>query len=126
MPSIRGPKSVHKTRRHTRDLDQVHADLHSKNHLKQYQDTKLPEELPAFGQHYCVECAKWFESEANLKAHAKGKPHRRRVRDLKAEPYSQKEAEAAIGLTTSNGKKDEEEKVDAEKMEVEVAVDEVT
>jgi bud site selection protein 20 len=30
---------------------------------------------------------------------------RRRVKQLREEPYSQKEAEAAIGLTTDNGKR---------------------
>ncbi|KAK1082596.1 hypothetical protein LTR33_003815 [Friedmanniomyces endolithicus] len=122
MPAIRGPKSKSKTRRHTRDLDQVHADVHSKKHLQQYHDTKAPEDLPGFGQWYCVECAKWFESETNLVQHGKGKPHKRRVRQLEEEPYSQKEAEAATGLTTDNGKR----AGDAENMEVEVAVEEVT
>ncbi|WPG97335.1 Zinc finger protein bud20 [Acrodontium crateriforme] len=102
--AVRGSKSVSKTRRRTRDLDQVHADLHKPKHLKQYQDTKAKEDLPGFGEYYCIECAKWFESEYNLTRHVKGKPHKRRVRDLKEEPYSQKEAEAAVGLTTDNGR----------------------
>ncbi|KAF2768503.1 hypothetical protein EJ03DRAFT_352046 [Teratosphaeria nubilosa] len=105
MPAIRGSQSKRKARRHAaiRDIDQIHADIHSKNHLKQYHDTKAPEDLPGFGQWYCVECAKWFESEVNFTKHAKGKPHKRRFRQLKEEPYSQKEAEAAVGLTTNNG-----------------------
>lgn len=32
-----------------------------------------------------------------------------RVRQLKEEPYSQKEAEAATGLTTDNGRRKEED-----------------
>ena len=115
MPSIRGPKSKSKTRRHTRDLDQVHADVASKKHLQSYVDTKAPEDLPGFGQWYCIECSKWFESEINLVKHAKGKPHKRRVRQLKDEPYTQKEAEAAVGLTTDNGRRlEEREMVDVE------------
>jgi len=78
MPAIRGSDSKKKTRRHTRDLDQVHADIHDKNHLKRYKETKATEDLPGLGQNYCVECAKWFESERNLDAHTKGKPHKRR------------------------------------------------
>lgn len=105
MPAIRGPKSKSKTRRHTRDLDQVHADTQSEKHLQQYKDTKALEDLPGFGQFYCTECAKWFESELNFGKHTKGKPHKKRVKQLKEEPYSQKEAEAAIGLTTNNGRK---------------------
>lgn len=113
MPAIRGPKSKSKTRRHTRDLDQVHADTRSKRHLQEYTDTKLPEDLPGFGQWYCTACAKWFESETNFVKHEKAKPHKRRLRQLEEEPYSQKEAEAAVGLTTDNGKRTvEKEMVD--------------
>jgi len=114
MPAIRGANSKKKTRRYTRDLDQIHADVRSKKHLQQYTDTKAPEDLPGLGQWYCVECSKWFESETNFVKHAKGKPHKRRLRQLKDEPYSQKEAEAAIGLTTDNGRRlDEKEMLDA-------------
>lgn len=105
MPAIRGADSKKKTRRHTRDLDQIHADLHQEKHLLRYTETKAPEDLPGLGQWYCVECAKWLESENNFEAHKKSKPHKKRVRQLKEEPYSQKEAEAAAGYTTDNGKR---------------------
>ncbi|GAB7363340.1 hypothetical protein MBLNU230_g3621t1 [Neophaeotheca triangularis] len=104
------PKTAdRKTRYHTRDLDQIHADLQSKRHLQQHLETKAPEDLPGFGDFYCIECAKHFESELNFGAHTKGKPHKRRVKQMKEEPYSQKEAEAAVGLTTDNGKRGGEE-----------------
>lgn len=104
MPAIRGSDSKKKTRRRARDLDQIHADLHQARHLQRYKETKAAEDLPGLGQHYCVECAKWFESEDNLTKHARGKPHKRRVKQLTEEPYSQKEAEAATGLSTDNGR----------------------
>lgn len=107
MPAIRGSKSKKKTRRYTRDLDQIHADVTSSRHLQQYVDTKAPEDLPGFGQWYCVDCAKWYESEVNFDAHKKGKPHKRRVKQLQAEPYTQAEAEAAVGLTTDNGRRNQ-------------------
>lgn len=78
MPAIRGDKSKKKTRRHTRDLDQVHADLHDEKHLAQHTQSKAAEDLPGLGQWYCKECAKWFESETNFAAHHKGKVHKRR------------------------------------------------
>lgn len=78
MPAIRGADSKKKTRRHTRDLDQVHADLHDEKHLDKYKSTKVVEDLPGLGQWYCVECSKWFESELNYNAHTKAKPHKRR------------------------------------------------
>ncbi|KAI4187579.1 MAG: hypothetical protein L6R41_002724 [Letrouitia leprolyta] len=86
-----------------RDLDQVHADLRSSKHLDEYKTAKPAEDLPGLGQYYCIECAKWFESEHSMLQHRRGKNHKRRVRNLKEEPYSQKEAEAAIGLRTDNG-----------------------
>ena len=78
MPAIRGSDSKKKCRRRARDLDQIHADIHEDKHLDHYKNTKAAEDLPGLGQHYCVQCAKWFESERNLDAHAKGKPHKRR------------------------------------------------
>lgn len=56
----------------------MRADIDSPRHLAQYKATKDAEDLPGLGQHYCVECSKWFESEYNLKAHTKGKNHKRR------------------------------------------------
>lgn len=61
-----------------RDLDQVVADLKSPRHLERYKVTKAPEDLPGLGEFYCIECAKWFESEINLVAHRRGKNHKRR------------------------------------------------
>ncbi|KAH8653325.1 hypothetical protein BX600DRAFT_440409 [Xylariales sp. PMI_506] len=96
-------RTLTKTRRKTRDLDQIKADLLSPKHLAQWKETKASEDLPGLGRWYCVECAKWFETESSLVIHRKGKPHKRRVKQLKEEPYTQKEAEAAIGLRTDNG-----------------------
>ncbi|KAF2788017.1 hypothetical protein K505DRAFT_329254 [Melanomma pulvis-pyrius CBS 109.77] len=105
MPAVRGDKSKKKTRRHTRDVDQVHADLRSERHLAQFKDTKHIEDLPGLGEFYCKECAKWFESEANMSAHQKGKVHKRRVRALRDEPHDHKAAQAAVGLFSDNGKR---------------------
>ncbi|KAI0206001.1 zinc finger protein [Astrocystis sublimbata] len=91
-------RTLTKTRRHTRDLDQIKADLLVPKHLSQYQDTKSKEDLPGLGRWYCIECAKWYDTEVNLVMHRKGKPHKRRVKSLRDEPYTQKEAEAAAGL----------------------------
>ncbi len=88
--------------------------------MAEYKNAKPAEDLPGLGQFYCVECAKFFESEHSLVTHRKGSTHKRqwvasllytqgrkltvqRVKALKEEPYSQKEAEAAIGLRTDNG-----------------------
>ena len=86
-----------------RDLDQVHADIRSTKHLSQHKSAKPAEGLPGLGRFYCIECAKWFEGENSLIQHRKGKNHKRRLRALRVEPYTQKEAEAAVGLETDNG-----------------------
>lgn len=99
----------------------MHADLASKRHLQDHKNNHAPEDLPGFGQWYCVECAKWFESETNLMKHQRSKVHKRRSKQLKEEPYTQKEAEAAVGLTTDNGKRAKE----AEMVDVEEDIDEV-
>ncbi|CAL3971691.1 hypothetical protein PZA11_005001 [Diplocarpon coronariae] len=92
-----------KTRRRLRDIDQIKADLTCPKHLEQHKITKSSEDLPGLGQYYCIQCAKWFESERSMITHRKGSTHKRQVKALQAEAYTQKEAEAAIGLRTDNG-----------------------
>ncbi|KAI4165117.1 MAG: hypothetical protein LQ342_001394 [Letrouitia transgressa] len=87
----------------SRDLDQIYADLRSTKHVTQFKSLRPTEDLPGLGQWYCLHCARYFESEQNLAQHGKSKNHKRRVRSLEDEPYSQKEADAAIGLGTDNG-----------------------
>ncbi|CAD6443072.1 1e11db79-bd8d-41e3-8ed9-4c3ee2c2c896 [Sclerotinia trifoliorum] len=86
-----------KTRRRLRDLDQISADIRSPKHLAQHKDSKAAEDLPGLGKWYCIQCAKWYESENSMLSHLKGKPHKRRVKALKEGPYTQRDAEAAIG-----------------------------
>ncbi|KIW11537.1 hypothetical protein PV08_10838 [Exophiala spinifera] len=89
-----------KTKRRTRDLDQVKADLKSPKHLAQHKSNKASEDLPGLGAFYCVECAKYFSDSHNLNEHRRGKNHKRRVRMLKEEAHTQKMADAAVGLST--------------------------
>ena len=64
-----------------RDLDQVHADIFSAEHLAQHLDSKAVEDLPGLGKFYCIQCAKWFEGEHSLVQHRRGKNHKRRLED---------------------------------------------
>jgi bud site selection protein 20 len=105
---VKNKRTLTKTRRKTRDIDQIKADLTVHKHLARYCRTKAPEDLPGLGKWYCIECAKWFESEATLNGHERGKPHKKRVKQLREEPYSQKEAEAAVSLRTDNGRPKQE------------------
>ena len=105
----------------SRDLDLIKSDLKSPKHLTQHKALTAAEDLPALGEHYCIECAKWFESNYNIAAHRKGKNHKRRVRTLKEEAHSQKAADAAVGLGVDNGRVQQ-----VERMDVEEAADVVT
>jgi len=115
---VQNKRTRTKTRRYVRDIDQVKADLFNTKHLMRYTTSKPKEDLPGLGQWYCIQCAKWFESENSLTTHRKGKGHRRRIKALKDEPYTQKEADAAIGLHTDNTRQKSKDE-DSQAMEVE-------
>ncbi|KAG5949924.1 hypothetical protein E4U53_005642 [Claviceps sorghi] len=83
---IRNSRTITKTRRKARDVDQIKADLLSSRHLEKFKESKNAEDLPGLGRNYCIECAKWFDTESTLKAHKRGKPHKRRVKQLREEP----------------------------------------
>ncbi|TQW09554.1 zinc finger containing protein [Cordyceps javanica] len=72
---VASKRTVTKTRRKTRDLDQIKADLASAKHLGRFKEAKATDELPGLGQNYCIECAKWFDTNSALLAHTRGKPH---------------------------------------------------
>lgn len=36
------------------------------------------EDLPDLGRNYCIECAKWFDTDKSLGDHRRAKPHKRR------------------------------------------------
>lgn len=63
------------------------------------------------GNFLCVECARHFISEQTLKEHGKTKVHKRRVKQLKEDPFSQAEAEKAAGLGSDKRRRDASGKV---------------
>eukprot|EP01092_Planopodium_desertum_P002788 TRINITY_DN1439_c0_g1_i1.p1 TRINITY_DN1439_c0_g1~~TRINITY_DN1439_c0_g1_i1.p1 ORF type:complete len:163 (+),score=2.51 TRINITY_DN1439_c0_g1_i1:39-491(+) len=78
-------KKLTKTRRRTRDLDQLFDDLHSSKRKEQL--TEINPDLPGLGQHYCVSCGRYFIGEEVLKEHFKTKAHKQMLKKLKKEPY---------------------------------------
>ncbi|KAL7904070.1 hypothetical protein GGI35DRAFT_484847 [Trichoderma velutinum] len=78
-------RTLTKTRRKTRDVDQIISDLRSQKHLAQYKDTKLTQDLPGLGKNYCVTCSRWFDTPVTLATHERGKPHKRRLKRLREE-----------------------------------------
>ncbi|KAI8916731.1 hypothetical protein DFJ77DRAFT_461058 [Powellomyces hirtus] len=97
---IRDVKRAKRTRARVKDLDQIHTDLENPD---QYKNTELDADLPGMGQHYCIQCARYFTEATSLADHYKTKLHKKRLKVLKEEPYTQRDAEAAAGLFTDNG-----------------------
>ncbi|KAK1245631.1 hypothetical protein MKX07_004700 [Trichoderma sp. CBMAI-0711] len=95
-------RTLTKTRRKTRDVDQVISDLRSHKHLKQYKDTKAPEDLPGLGKNYCVACARWFDTPFTLATHERGKPHKRRLKQLRDESKATSISGQSNGLESDN------------------------
>ncbi|KAJ9106341.1 hypothetical protein QFC21_001487 [Naganishia friedmannii] len=100
-------RDVHRaarTRVRTRDLDLIqHNDLQPEEREK-LENQPIDEEKPGLGQHYCVECAKYYETDVALKTHLKSKVHRRRLKNLREPAYTIEESERAVGLGRDNGK----------------------
>ncbi|XP_011449320.3 zinc finger protein 593 homolog isoform X2 [Magallana gigas] len=90
-------KEKYRTKRKTKDLDEIHEDMKpakSQKLLNQEADF----DKPGAGQFYCLHCAKYFINETSLKTHFKSKPHKRRLKALSIEPYTIEEAERAAGM----------------------------
>lgn len=69
--------------------------------LKKNADDLLNQEIdldkPGFAQNYCLHCAKYFIDERAMSDHFKTKVHKRRMKALQDEPYTEKEADLAAG-----------------------------
>ncbi|KIJ55520.1 hypothetical protein M422DRAFT_151274 [Sphaerobolus stellatus SS14] len=94
-------RDVHRaarTRARTRDLDQIqHIDLTPEMRAK-LEAQPIDLEKPGLAQHYCVECAKYYETDYALQSHWKSKVHKRRCKELREPAYTIEESERAAGL----------------------------
>ncbi|XP_048356441.1 zinc finger protein 593 [Sphaerodactylus townsendi] len=86
-----------KTKRRRCDLDQIHQDLKPENAAKLLRQ-EPDADLPGSAQHYCLHCARYFVDLKSMKDHFKSKVHKRRLKQLREEPYTQEEAERAAGM----------------------------
>ncbi|CAL1715381.1 unnamed protein product [Somion occarium] len=113
-------RDVHRaarTRVRGRDLDQIQLiDLDPKNRAA-LEAQPLDYERPGLGQHYCVECAKYYETDAALQSHWKSKVHKRRCKALKEPAYTIEDAERAAGLG-KEGKRPASTLISAEPMPI--------
>lgn len=87
----------YRTKRKTKDPDQIHEDMSPSNAAKLL-NQEVDFDKAGAGQFYCLHCAKYFINEPALKEHFRGKPHKRRIKSLQVEPYTQAEAERAAGM----------------------------
>ncbi|KAK4683785.1 bud site selection protein 20, partial [Tremellales sp. Uapishka_1] len=93
-------RDVHRaarTRVRTRDLDIIQNDMKPENREAML-NQPIDEEKPGLGQHYCLECAKYYESNVALVMHKKSKVHRRRLKELKEPAYTVEESKAGLGV----------------------------
>ncbi|WVQ65212.1 uncharacterized protein L199_003385 [Kwoniella botswanensis] len=106
-------RDVHRlarTRVRVKDLDQIEIDLRPGNRAK-LERQEIDEDKPGLGQHYCVECAKYYETDLALRNHTKSKVHKRRLKELRDPAYTLTEAEKAAGLGQDNRQRGVEEVV---------------
>jgi bud site selection protein 20 len=85
-------KSI-KVKRRGLDLDQIQDELQ-----RPVVNRPFDPDLPGFGQHYCLTCARYFPTDGSLSVHMRSKIHKKKLK-LALEPqYNQREAEAAAGM----------------------------
>ncbi|CAG8706774.1 32053_t:CDS:2, partial [Racocetra persica] len=87
---IRDQYRKKRTRNYTKDLDQIHQELKELDEQME-PNQELDPDLPGFGNYPCVACARYFISQKALDEH-------NRV------PYTQVEAEAAVGYSTEHSR----------------------
>ena len=96
----KGFKRSRATKVRKKDVDQIQEELkrrekgNTKGMVKGSTRT-FDETLPGFGQHYCESCDRHFIDAGNLSRHVKTKAHKKRLKILKEEQYTEKEAYAA-------------------------------
>jgi bud site selection protein 20 len=92
--------------------------------LKSKSDTLLNQDVdfdqPGMAQFYCLHCARYFINQQALDDHFKTKVHKRRMKALQDDPYTQEEAEIAAGHG-SFIKKPEKRKIDQQPTKEEFA-----
>lgn len=89
---------IYKTKRRTRDLDQIlRDDMQTSSSIKALHNQEYDEEKPGLAQHYCIPCARYFETEFAKQTHIRGKVHKRRLKEIREVPYTQEEANMAAG-----------------------------
>ncbi|KAK7904870.1 hypothetical protein WMY93_017477 [Mugilogobius chulae] len=75
----------------------IHADMKPEAAAKLL-NQEVDYDITGNAQHYCLHCARYFVDLRSMKEHFKSKVHKRRLKQLSEEPYTQAEAERAAGM----------------------------
>jgi bud site selection protein 20 len=94
-------KKAKRTKRRTKDLDQIEDDVKKTEEIKGYKIAVDVEDVPGRGEFFCIHCDRYFISQKVLDNHMKSKPHKSRVRRLKLGAHTQEIADLAAGLMPS-------------------------
>jgi len=92
-----------KTKRRTRDFDEIYTDLQRESIEKtmKHMTSTINEDLPGLGQFYCISCARYFINKSALEIHQTTKGHKKRHKSLHSKPWT---TEDALGKAIDNGK----------------------
>ncbi|CAM9410860.1 unnamed protein product [Choristocarpus tenellus] len=91
-------KKGHATKSRRKDVDQIQDELKVEEEQGKKMEFELDDDLPGQGQFYCTPCARHFSEQEPLDRHVKSKVHKRRMKDVAQEQYTQEEAERGAGM----------------------------
>lgn len=87
------------------ELRKSSVDLLDSTRRSRLEAVALPEDTPGFGAYPCTACDRHFISSEALKTHSATKPHKKRLKELKEAPFTQAEADRAVGRGVDNRQK---------------------
>lgn len=90
------PRSV---KRRAKDLDQIQDELRAVAAGRLAVSSYRDEDAPGGGAFFCVECSRHCVNDAALVAHRATKSHKRQLKTVAEQQYTQKEADAAAGMS---------------------------
>ncbi|VDN05725.1 unnamed protein product [Thelazia callipaeda] len=100
MPHKRRQSNKTKKRK-GKDLDEIVLSMSlPKRQCLVLIQVKFDPDLPGDGRFSCLECDRHFINSKALKSHISGKSHRQQMKRLLQVPYTQRDAEEAVGLKT--------------------------
>ncbi|CAM9763430.1 unnamed protein product, partial [Hapterophycus canaliculatus] len=82
-----------------KDVDQIQDELVKEEEQGEETVFDVDDDLPGQGQFYCTPCARHFTDAQTKVTHIRSKLHKRRMKDVAQEQYTQAEAERGAGMS---------------------------